>query len=268
MRARDNKMQELKKEVITRLATVSQDSKYRDLVRFLIAQGLMTLLEHEVTLQCRSEDLQIVQAELPKALQMFQDQMKGATGVSPTCNVSIDKENYLPSGPKPGQQGASWSEQDQSDVHFMLVLRPVCFRSCAHSLTVLCFACSFQRRRCGSVLSSGPDCVPQHVGQPPGHRVLAAEAGGARQAVRIPPENRRRRRRQEGRSLAAQVKSGDHPIGPFTPFCTTFPLLLYLHLQRRLFPSCAPPPLRCAFFCRHSCLTSFQTTHTVSTLTR
>ncbi len=109
MRARDNKMIELKKEVTARLAAISGDAKYRDLVRFLIAQGLMTLLEHEVTLQCRQEDVQIVQAELPKALQMFQDQMKGATGVSPTCNVNIDKENYLPPGPKAGQQGASWS---------------------------------------------------------------------------------------------------------------------------------------------------------------
>jgi len=107
MRARDNKMVELKKEVTQRLAAISSDAKYRDLVRYLIAQGLMTLLEHEVTLQCRPEDLQIVQAELPKALQMFQDQMKGATGVSPTCNVSIDKDNYLPAGPKAGQQGAS-----------------------------------------------------------------------------------------------------------------------------------------------------------------
>jgi len=68
MRARDNKMNELKREVIAKLATISKDAKYKDLVRFLIAQGLMTLLEKEVTLQCRQEDLAIVQAELPKAL--------------------------------------------------------------------------------------------------------------------------------------------------------------------------------------------------------
>jgi len=107
MRARDNKMNDLKREVISKLAAVSKDAKYRDLVRFLIAQGLMTLLEKEVTLQCRAEDLSIVQAELPKALQLFQDTMKGATGISPTCNVVIDKEHYLPAGPKDGQQGAS-----------------------------------------------------------------------------------------------------------------------------------------------------------------
>jgi len=107
MRARDNKMNELKREVIAKLATISKDAKYKDLVRFLIAQGLMTLLEKEVTLQCRQEDLAIVQAELPKALQQFQDLMKNATGVSPTCNVVIDKQDFLPPGPKDGQQGAS-----------------------------------------------------------------------------------------------------------------------------------------------------------------
>jgi hypothetical protein len=112
MRARDDKMNQLKKEVTARLAAISSDAKYRDLVRFLIAQGLMTLLEHEVVLQCRQQDLAIVQAELPKALQLFQDTMKGATGISPTCNVSIDKE-FLPPGPKDGQQGASWSVHTQ-----------------------------------------------------------------------------------------------------------------------------------------------------------
>ena len=109
MRARDNKMNALKREVIAELATISSDPKYRDLIRFLVAQGLMTMLEHEVSLQCRAEDLAIVQAELPKALQMFQDQMKGATGISPTCNVTIDQENFLPPGPKAKQEGASWS---------------------------------------------------------------------------------------------------------------------------------------------------------------
>lgn len=110
MRARDNKMNELKREVTAKLSGVASDPKYRDLVRFLIAQGLMTMLEHEVSLQCRQQDLAIVQSELPKALQMFQDQMKGATGISPTCNVTIDLDNFLPPGPKDGQQGASWYE--------------------------------------------------------------------------------------------------------------------------------------------------------------
>ena len=100
-------MQDLKREVITKLAEVSRDPKYKELVRFLIAQGLMTLLEHEVTLQCRQEDLKIVEAELPTALKMFREQLIKSTGITPTCNVTIDSKNFLPSGPKAGQQGAS-----------------------------------------------------------------------------------------------------------------------------------------------------------------
>lgn len=100
-------MQDLKREVITKLAEVSKDPKYRELIRFLIAQGLLTMLEHEVTLQCRQEDLKIVEGELPAALKMFREQLVKSTGIQPTCNVNIDTTNFLPAGPKPGQQGAS-----------------------------------------------------------------------------------------------------------------------------------------------------------------
>lgn len=108
MRARDAKMQELKLEVISKLATIAQDPKYRELLKFLIAEGLMTLLEHEVTLRCRKSDLALVEEELPKAVTLFKETMQKATGVVPTCTVTIDKENFLPPGPQKGQLGASW----------------------------------------------------------------------------------------------------------------------------------------------------------------
>jgi len=107
MKMRDEKMKELKKEVLMKLASVSKEPKYRELMRFLIAQGLMTLLEPEAVLQCRAEDLDIVKAELPKALELFQTTMKNAAGITPSCNVTIDESNPLPPGPKPGQAGAS-----------------------------------------------------------------------------------------------------------------------------------------------------------------
>jgi len=67
----------------------------------------MTLLEHEVILQCRKEDLSIVESQLPKSLNMFQDAMRSSTGITPTCAVTIDKENFLPAGPSKGSQGAT-----------------------------------------------------------------------------------------------------------------------------------------------------------------
>jgi len=45
MRKRDEKINALKKEVLTRLSEVSKKPEYKTLVRFLIAQGLVTMQE-------------------------------------------------------------------------------------------------------------------------------------------------------------------------------------------------------------------------------
>jgi len=108
MRRRDDKINELKAIVLTQLTTVAQSAKYSELLRFLIAQGLQTLLEKEVTIQCRKEDLALVEQELPKAMEMFQSNMeKNCNGIKPTCVATLDKENFLAAAPKEGQSGAS-----------------------------------------------------------------------------------------------------------------------------------------------------------------
>jgi len=95
MRRRDEKMNELKANVLTRLAKVSSSPQYAQLIRFLIAQALMTLLENSLTLQCRKEDLSIVKKELKPAIALFQETMKASAGVQPTINVTIDESNFL-----------------------------------------------------------------------------------------------------------------------------------------------------------------------------
>jgi len=107
MRRRDDKMNELKKEVLGRLASISADKKYPALVKFLITQGLMTLMETEVELRVRKEDLAIVSEQLPIAVQLYKDTMSAATSIVPTVTVTIDQKQFLPPGPKPGQQQAS-----------------------------------------------------------------------------------------------------------------------------------------------------------------
>uniref|UniRef100_A0A1J3K484 V-type proton ATPase subunit E3 n=1 Tax=Noccaea caerulescens TaxID=107243 RepID=A0A1J3K484_NOCCA len=104
MRARNDRMNELKEAVIKRLAVVSKGKQYADLVRFLIAQGLMTILENHVRLRVRQEDLQIVKTELPAAIKLFQKTMHDASGVTPNVNVEIDTE-FLPPGPVEGKVG-------------------------------------------------------------------------------------------------------------------------------------------------------------------
>jgi V-type H+-transporting ATPase subunit E len=107
MRRRDEKMNELKQAVLAKLATVSSSPQYPQLMRFLIAQGLMTLLENSVTLQVRKEDLAIARKELPEAVRLFQDTMEKSSGVRPTVNVAIDEKDFLPAAPQPGREGAS-----------------------------------------------------------------------------------------------------------------------------------------------------------------
>jgi len=108
MRRRDEKMNDLKQTVLNKLAAVSQSNQYPQLLRFLIAQGLMTLLENEVKLVIRKEDLALVKKELPAAITLFQDTLKGATGGAvPTINVTIDEQNFLPPAPSANSSTAS-----------------------------------------------------------------------------------------------------------------------------------------------------------------
>jgi V-type H+-transporting ATPase subunit E len=108
MRKRDEKINELKKAVTEKLADISSRKEYKDLVRYLIAQGLMTMMEHNITLRCRQQDVKIVQAELPAAIKLFQTTMSEATGgVTPSVNVTIDQKEFLPPGPVKGQVGPS-----------------------------------------------------------------------------------------------------------------------------------------------------------------
>jgi len=108
MRRRDEKMNELKQVVLSKLADVSRSNQYSQLLRFLIAQGLMTLLENEVTVRVRKEDLAIAKKELPAAITLFQETMKTASGgIVPTLKVSIDEKEFLPPAPTNNSSTAS-----------------------------------------------------------------------------------------------------------------------------------------------------------------
>jgi len=107
MRSRDEKMNELKTTVLQKLAQVSSSPQYPQLLRYLIAQGLMTLMENNVTLQVRKEDLAIAKKELNEAVKLFQDTMKQSSGITPTINVAIDDKEFLPAAAVAGKEGAS-----------------------------------------------------------------------------------------------------------------------------------------------------------------
>jgi len=106
MAERETIVSKVKGDVLVALATVGQNPKYPDLIRFLIAQGLMIITENKVIVQFRQEDEKIVQAELPAALKLYKEYVREQTGVTPKVDVQMSKD-YLPPGPKTGETALS-----------------------------------------------------------------------------------------------------------------------------------------------------------------
>lgn len=106
MRERDKIMKKVKEEVANELAAVSKNAKYPDLVRYLIAQGLMIITENKVDVQCRKEDVDIVRAQLPSAVKLYTDFIKDNTGVLPRVQVQLSND-FLAPGPVKGQKSVS-----------------------------------------------------------------------------------------------------------------------------------------------------------------
>lgn len=107
MRHRDNKMNELKAEVLSQLNEVSKKNEYKQLLRYLIAQGILTLQEKDIKVQCRKEDQKLVQGEIDAAIKLFKKTMKDETNVDAEVHVQLDTTNYLPAAPKSGENRPS-----------------------------------------------------------------------------------------------------------------------------------------------------------------
>jgi len=102
MQAQNDIMTRVKEECLSSLAEVSQNARYPELCKFLMAQGLMTITENRVTVRCRKEDLTIIQTQVAGAVRLYQDFMFGQTHIRPTCTVAVDTAEFLPSGPVSG----------------------------------------------------------------------------------------------------------------------------------------------------------------------
>ncbi|KAG9511159.1 V-type proton ATPase subunit B, partial [Fragariocoptes setiger] len=73
-----------------RLLEVTKDSaRYQELLKKLIEQALFRMMEKEVTLRCRKQDLELVQTVLDEAIETY----KKTTGDS--VNVKLDQTNFL-----------------------------------------------------------------------------------------------------------------------------------------------------------------------------
>jgi len=75
---------------------------YKDLVKKMICQGLIKLMEKEVQIRCRKEDVEYIEPILGEAGQMFKDIIKKETNVDFPINLVLDKNNYLENTTKIG----------------------------------------------------------------------------------------------------------------------------------------------------------------------
>ncbi|KAM7378353.1 hypothetical protein PAMA_013315 [Pampus argenteus] len=90
LKARDDMISEMLNEARQRLANVAKDqARYPALLDGLILQGLYQLLETKVTIRCRKQDLQLVQASVQRNIPIYKAAVKN------NLEVRVDQDNFL-----------------------------------------------------------------------------------------------------------------------------------------------------------------------------
>lgn len=93
LKAREDHLKTLIEEARKQLGRITSDkAKYQKLLEGLIAQGLFQLLESEVTLKCRQQDIDLVRDAWPAAVEMYRNATKGKKDVK----ITVDTDNFLP----------------------------------------------------------------------------------------------------------------------------------------------------------------------------
>lgn len=92
LKARDDMIMELMKEAQQRLTDIAKDpDNYSVLLQGLLLQGLYQLLESKVTVRCRQQDVEMVQAAVNKVIPIYKESVKI------NLAVKIDTQRFLPS---------------------------------------------------------------------------------------------------------------------------------------------------------------------------
>lgn len=107
IKARQEVLGRVTEDVTSKLqAELRSEPKHKQLITDLITQGLLMLLEDDVTVQCRQCDEKLVQGCLNDAASKYTQVIRQQTGVSKSVKLSIDKSGFLP-GPPGGGAGKS-----------------------------------------------------------------------------------------------------------------------------------------------------------------
>uniref|UniRef100_A0A674NZH4 ATPase H+ transporting V1 subunit E1b n=1 Tax=Takifugu rubripes TaxID=31033 RepID=A0A674NZH4_TAKRU len=90
LKARDDMISELLNEARQRLVSVVKDpARYSALMEGLLLQGFYQLLEPKVTVRCRKQDVQLVQASIQRNIPIYKAAVKN------NLEVRIDQNNFL-----------------------------------------------------------------------------------------------------------------------------------------------------------------------------
>ncbi|XP_044533786.1 V-type proton ATPase subunit E 1 [Gracilinanus agilis] len=91
LKARDDLISDLIKEAKERLASIVKDTpKYQVLLDGLVLQGLYQLLEPQMIVRCKKDDLPLVTAAVQKAIPLYKIAAKR------DLNVQVDQKTFLP----------------------------------------------------------------------------------------------------------------------------------------------------------------------------
>ena len=92
LKAREEHIRTVLDEAKQKLVAMTKDNaRYQQVLEKLIAQGLFQLLEKDVSVRCRQQDVHLVKNSLAKALADYQ------AATSKACNVTVDETSFLPS---------------------------------------------------------------------------------------------------------------------------------------------------------------------------
>ncbi|KAF4649953.1 V-ATPase V1 sector subunit E [Perkinsus chesapeaki] len=93
---RDAMLHKAVDEAVSELAAYAKTPAYKSTVTSLMVQGCFSLLEPEVTVQCRQEDMALVESVIPEAQKIYAAEVaKQAKGTSKTVVLKLDKQNPL-----------------------------------------------------------------------------------------------------------------------------------------------------------------------------
>ena len=97
MKERNACLMELKALMADRLKEVMNNdrSRYLDTVKNLILQSMIKLLEPELQIKCREEDVSDIKGMTDDLQSQFSEFMRGETGRDYECNLTVLEDNFM-----------------------------------------------------------------------------------------------------------------------------------------------------------------------------